>query len=258
MGTTVKTADVSNTVATAYAESTQKKTKVNGKTIGEPQLSEKGAKYYEQLKAKYGNYDFILVSKDQKANAESNAAQYANKNKTVVLIDEEKIEKMATDSEYRKKYENILSGAQAQIDQLAKSLGNTPGLKGFGMKVNDNGAASFFAAVDKNAAANAKAQQKRLEKKAAEKKEAKKKASKEENEERLERLRDKNRADKIKQTDRTEQEKGIRADEDVEIVSANSIEELVKKIQDLTYASMSDRVMTEAELAVGGNIDFKG
>ena len=86
----------------------------------------------------------------------------------------------------------------------------------------------------------------------------KKKASKEENEERLERLRDKNRADKIKQTDRTEQEKGIRADEDVEIVSANSIEELVKKIQDLTYASMSDRVMTEAELAVGGNIDFKG
>ena len=258
MGTTVGTSEVSNTAATAYAESTQKKSKVNGKTIGEPQLSEKGAKYYEQLKAKYGNYDFILVSKDQKANAEANAAQYANKNKTVVLIDEEKIEKMATDSEYRKKYENILSGAQAQIDQLAKSLGNTPGLKGFGMKVNDNGAASFFAAVDKNAAANAKAQQKRLEKKAAEKKEAKKKASKEENEERLERLRDKNRADKIKQTDRTEQEKGIRADEDVEIVSANSIEELVKKIQDLTYASMSDRVMTEAELAVGGNIDFKG
>ena len=258
MRTTVGTSEVSNTAATVYAESTQKKSKVNGKTIGEPQLSEKGAKYYEQLKAKYGNYDFILVSKDQKANAQANAAQYANKNKTVVLIDEEKIEKMATDSEYRKKYENILSGAQAQIDQLAKSLGNTPGLKGFGMKVNDNGAASFFAAVDKNAAANAKAQQKRLEKKAAEKKEAKKKASKEENEERLERLRDKNRADKIKQTDRTEQEKGIRADEDVEIVSANSIEELVKKIQDLTYASMSDRVMTEAELAVGGNIDFKG
>ena len=258
MGATVGTTDVTNTAAASFAESTQKKGKINGKTIGEPQLSEKGAKYYEQLKAKYGNYDFILVSKDQKANAQANAAQYANKNKTVVLIDEEKIEKMATDSEYRKKYENILSGAQAQIDQLAKSLGNTPGLKGFGMKVNDNGAASFFAAVDKNAAANAKAQQKRLEKKAAEKKEAKKKASKEENEERLERLRDKNRADKIKQTDRTEQEKGIRADEDVEIVSANSIEELVKKIQDLTYASMSDRVMTEAELAVGGNIDFKG
>ena len=71
MGTTVGTSEVSNTAATAYAESTQKKSKVNGKTIGEPQLSEKGAKYYEQLKAKYGNYDFILVSKDQKENAEA-------------------------------------------------------------------------------------------------------------------------------------------------------------------------------------------
>ena len=257
MGTTVGTSDVSNTLATAYAESTQKKSKVNGKTIGEPQLSEKGAKYYEQLKAKFGNYDFILVSKEEKANAEANAAQYANKNKTVVLIDEEKIEKMATDAEYRKKYENILSGAQAQIDQLAKNIGNLSGVKGFGIKVNDNGAASFFAAVDKNAAANAKAQQKRLEKKAAEKKEEKKKAAKEEKEERLEQLREKNRTEKTEQSDREE-----RADrnykEDIEIVSANSIEELVKKVQDLTYASMSDHVMTEAELAVGGNIDFKG
>ena len=179
MGTTVGTADVANTAAASYAERTQKKSKVNGKTIGEPQLSEKGAKYYEQLKAKYGNYDFILVSKEEKANAEANAAQYANKNKTVVLIDEEKIEKMATDSEYRKKYENNLSGAQAQIDQLAKSNGNRYRVKGFGIKVNDNGASSFFAAVDKNAAANAKAQQKRMEKKAAEKREAKKKASRE-------------------------------------------------------------------------------
>lgn len=258
MGTTVGTADVANTVAASYAESTQKKSKVNGKTVGEPQLSEKGAKYYEQLKAKYENYDFILVSKDQKANAEANAAKYANKNKTVVLIDEEKIERMATDAEYRKKYENILSGAQAQIEQLAKSFENTPGVKGFGIKVNDNGAASFFAAIDKNAAANAKAQQKRIERKAAEKKEAKRKASKEASEERLEKLREKKRTDKTEKTEKTDTEDRFADDEDIEIVSANSIEELVKKVQDMTYASMSDHVMTEAELAVGGTIDFKG
>ncbi|MDD7643411.1 MAG: DUF6033 family protein [bacterium] len=255
MGTTVGTSDVSKTAAAAYAESTQKKSKVNGKTIGEPQLSEKGAKYYEQLKAKYGNYDFILVSKEEKANAEANAAQYANKNKTVVLIDEEKIEKMATDSEYRKKYENILSGAQAQIDQLAKSIGNLSGVKGFGIKVNDNGASSFFAAVDKNAAANAKAQQKRLEKKAAEKKEAKKKAQKAADEKRLEKLRDQKRTE---QTDDPDEWDQIKNHEDIEVVSAGSIEELVKKVQDLAYASMSDHVMTEAELALGGHIDFKG
>lgn len=259
MGTTVGTADVANTAAASYAESTQKKSRVNGKTIGEPQLSEKGAKYYEQLKAKYGNYDFILVSNDQVETAEAQAAKYANKDKTIVLIDEDKIERMATDAEYRKKYENILSGAQAQLDQLAKSLGNMPGVKGFGMRVNDNGAASFFAAVDKNAAANAKAQQKRMEKKAAEKKEAKKeakkKAAKEESEQRLEKLREKSRAEKA---DKTGEEQRIFGEEDVELVSANSIEELVKKLQDMTYASMSDNVMTDAERAVGGHIDFKG
>lgn len=258
MGTTVGATDVTGTSATSYAESAQKKSKVNGKTIGEPQLSEKGAKYYEQLKAKYGNYDFILVSKDQKENAQANAAQYANKNKTVVLIDEEKIEKMATDADYRKKYENILSGAQSQIEQLAKSLGNTVGVKGFGIKVNDNGASSFFAAVDKNAAANAKAQQKRLEKKTAEKKEAKKKAAKEENEERLEKLREKSRGEKADKADQSERADRGSQNEDIEIVSANSIEKLIQKVQDVTYASMSDNVMTEAELAVGGHIDFKG
>ncbi len=255
MGATIGTADVANAAAASYAEAaqkTQKKGRVNGKTIGEPQLSEKGAKYYEQLKAKYGNYDFILVSKDQKANAEANAAQYANKNKTVVLIDEEKIERMAADSEYRKKYENILSGAQAKIKELAKSLRNTAGVKGFGIKVNDNGASSFFAAVDKNAKANYKAQQKRMEKKASEKKEAAKKASKKEQEERLERIRGKNRGDR---TDWDDYE--ISEDEDIEIVSANSIEELIKKIQNVNYASMSDNVMTEAERAVGGNFDYR-
>lgn len=254
MGMTGGTTDVTSTVASAYTESVPQKSKVKGKTIGEPQLSEKATKYYEQLRAKYGNYDFILVSKEQKANAEANAAQYANKNKTVVLIDEEKIEKMATDAEYRKKYENILSGAQAQIDQLAKSLGSTVGVKGFGMKINDNGAASFFAAVDKNAAAASKAQQKRIEKKAAEKKETAKAEKKEAAEDRLEKIRENNRGEKIEE-DRT---KPWDDQEDVEIVTAYSIDELIRKLQDMTYASMSDHVMTDAELAVGGHIDFKG
>ena len=159
---------------------------------------------------------------------------------------------MAADSEYRKKYENILSGAQAKIKELAKSLRNTAGVKGFGIKVNDNGASSFFAAVDKNAKANYKAQQKRMEKKASEKKEAAKKASKKEQEERLERIRGKNRGDR---TDWDDYE--ISEDEDIEIVSANSIEELIKKIQNVNYASMSDNVMTEAERAVGGNFDYR-
>ena len=42
----------------AYAE-TKKTGKVTGKTVGEPKLSEKAAKYYEQLKKKYANMDFF-------------------------------------------------------------------------------------------------------------------------------------------------------------------------------------------------------
>ena len=52
-------------------EATAQSKQVSGKTIGEPKLSDKAARYYEQLKKKYSNYDFILVSKDQKEQAEA-------------------------------------------------------------------------------------------------------------------------------------------------------------------------------------------
>ena len=54
------TTSAAGTVDTSKAKQT---TGNYGQTIGQPELSEKAAKYYEQLK-KYGNYDFILVSRD--------------------------------------------------------------------------------------------------------------------------------------------------------------------------------------------------
>ena len=39
-----------------------KKNNASGKTVGNPKLSEKASKYYEQLKRKYSNMDFVLVS----------------------------------------------------------------------------------------------------------------------------------------------------------------------------------------------------
>ena len=125
------TTSAAGTVDTSKAKQT---TGNYGQTIGQPELSEKAAKYYEQLKKKYGNYDFILVSRDQKENAKANAAKYANGYKTVVLIDEDKIEQMATDEKFRKQYEGILSGAAAQIQQLKTSLQSSGAqVKGFGM-----------------------------------------------------------------------------------------------------------------------------
>ena len=80
-----------------------------GNTIGNVQLSDKAADYLDKLKSKFHNMEFITVSKDMKAQVQQNAAGYGNANKMVVLIDDEKLERMATDESYRKKYEGYSS-----------------------------------------------------------------------------------------------------------------------------------------------------
>ena len=145
-----------NAVGNAYAAKDMKQTEevkkygVTGKTIGQPKLSEKAKKYYEELKSKYQNMDFVLVSNDMKEMAKANAGSFANPHKMVVLIDEEKIERMATDEQYRKQYEGVIASAQNKLPELKQSLGNSANIKGFGMQVNDNGASSFFAVMDKS------------------------------------------------------------------------------------------------------------
>ena len=243
VGTITNSANViTNTYAAKENKSADevKKYGVSGKTIGQAKLSENAKKYYEELKAKYKDMDFILVSKDMKEVAKANAGKYANPNKMVVLIDEEKIERMAQDEQFRKQYESVIASAQRKLPELKQALGNNPGVKGFGMQVNDNGAASFFAVMDKSF----KAQAERLEKQRAEKKEekkaAKKKAEKKEQEERLE-------------------EKRLENKEAKEVMlSANSIEELIKKVEEYNYSCMSANVKTDAEKYVGTVIDFKG
>lgn len=147
---------------------------VTGKTIGQPKLSENAKKYYEELKSKYQNMDFILVSNDMKEMAKANAGSFAAPHKMVVLIDEEKIERMATDEQYRKQYESVIASAQNKLPELKQSLGNSANIKGFGMQVNDNGASSFFAVMDKSF----KAQADRLENKEPRKKKKRKRLGK--------------------------------------------------------------------------------
>ena len=215
-----------------------------GKTVGEPELSDKAAKYYDQLKSKYGQYDFILVSKDEIANAKANSAKYANGFKTVVLIDEEKIERMANDEAYRKKYENILSGVDAQLNQMKEQMAAMgANVKGYGIQVGEDGKLSFFAVLKKSSADQKARIERGIEKKHEAKKAAEKKAAKKEKEERVEKSREKNKS---------------QVDDSDEIISANSIEELMAMLSDRAMALRSDSVMTEAEKAVGGHIDFKG
>lgn len=201
-----------------------------GKTIGDPTLSEEGKKYYEELKQKYSNMDFILVSRDMKDRAQAQAASYANPAKMVVMIDEDKIERMATDEAYRKKYEAIISGATNQLAQVKTSISSTGAdVLGFGMQVNDSGLPSFFAVLKTSSAA----QKARIEKKAEEAKE--------------ERLEEK----------RTERKRVRDRDGDTVTIEADSIEELAKKIADFMFVERANTLLTQAETKLGQHIDFQ-
>ncbi len=221
-----------------------KKTRVtSGRTIGQPELSDKAKKYYEQLKKKYSNMDFILVSSDMKEQAQANAGRFANPNHMVVLIDEEKIERMAEDEAYRKLYEGKINSAASQLPQLAKSLGSNSSVKGYGMQVNSNGTTSFFAVIDKSLAA----QKERIAKKAEQKAEAKKKDKK---------AAEKKRAEDAR-TQKAEDEKkaAMEEDENTVTITASSPEELLRKINDMAFAYRSDHIFTDEERQIGQHFD---
>lgn len=130
---------------TKEADKTAKKSKVSGRTIGDPVLSDKAQKYYEKLKAKYSNMDFILVSPEKKEEAEGKKGMYQSSKELLVLIDSDKIEKMAEDEEYRAKYEGILNNAASRLNQMKDSLGSkADSVSSFGMTFDDHGNASFL------------------------------------------------------------------------------------------------------------------
>ena len=225
----------------------EKSGSVSGKTIGSPKLSKKAADYYESLKKKYSNMDFILVSEDKKEQAKAQASSYANASKMVVLIDEDKVERMAEDENYRKQYEAIIANAASGISRLKSSLESSgANVKGFGMQVNDGGTATYFAVLEESSAA----QRERIEKK-AEKKAAEKKAEKKHQKEKLEEARSE-KTEKTDVSDKTDTDSGTVT------ITASSVEELLQKIQDYMQLAKSDTVLTEAEKKVGQNIDFCG
>ena len=225
------------------AKSTNKTAKPAGqKEVGKPQLSEKAQKYYNQLRKKFSNMDFILVSSDKKEEVQANASKYAGNSSLVVLIDEDKIEKMAEDEAYREKYEGILRGATTQMNQMKQSLGKNAGsVKTIGMSFDEKGMASFFAVVDKSLAS----QKKRIEKKAAQKAEDQKKA---------ERKAEKKRAEE-KRKDGVEQS-AKESEGDTVTITASSWDELLQKINETVAMGRSDMIQSQAETYVGQQFDY--
>ena len=136
------------------------------------------------------------------------------------------------------------------LKSLAEKQGN---VKAIGMQVGDNGKASFFAVMEKSS----KDMQEKLAAKRAAKKEAEKKAEKraekaKQSDERLEKMRD-----KVKDKSGPEAD-DVESDEDVEIIMANSIEELQSKIEAYNFNLRANSVQAPMEKMVGQSIDFKG
>lgn len=231
---------------------------VTGRTIGNPKLSEKAAKYYEELKRKYSNMDFILVSEDQKEKARAQAGSYANASKMVVLIDEDKIERMAEDENYRRQYEAIIANAGSSIAQMKSSLeASGTKVKGYGMQVTDGGTATYFAVLQKSSDAQKERIEKKREKAAEEKKAEARRAQKDAQEKRIrdgKNQRDEHATERVNKTDETAE-----ADwENTVTITASSIEELLKKISDYQQNERMNTVQTTEERLVGGHIDYKG
>ena len=117
---------------------------------------------------------------------------------------------------------NAASGL-SQLKSQIESSGQSQNVVGYGMRVNDGGTASFFAVLKKSPAD----QKVRIEKKEAKKAEEKNVEKKE-------------KQDKLKEAQQTSD------DDDTITISAGSIEELIKKINDYTFSMKSDNVQTEA------------
>lgn len=229
-----------------------------GMAIGNIELSDKAKDYYSQLKSKFGNMEFIAVSKDMKSRVQANAAAYGNANKMVVLIDEEKLERMATDESFRKKYEGIIAMSQNKLAEAKNSLASSgASIKNFGMNVNSDGSTSFFATLE----ASGKDQAKRIEKKQAEKKAAKikeeKKAQKKAQEKRLEKAKEEKKIREERLKPDKEDENTIEKKDYVKI-EADSMEDLMNKVSKYAYNESANSVLTESEQNIGQSIDFRG
>ena len=167
--------------------------------------------------------------------AQANAASYASPDKMVVLIDEDKIERMATDEAYRTQYEGVIANASGELAQMSSQL-TTSGqmVKGYGMQIDDKGMASYFAVLEKSSAAQKERIEKKAEKNRQAKKDAAKKAKKKEQQERLE-------------------ESGKTKKETI-TVKASSIEELIQKIKEQN-PDTEKTILTKEEQITGQRFD---
>lgn len=197
-------------------EKTQKKEEVK--------LSKEAQSYLKDLQSRYNNMDFTVASYE----TDEEAQEYLSKgNKDFsVLIDPETLEKMATDKETRKKYEDILNNAAPQFEKAKEELGeDSEKVASFGISIDKAGNVSYFANLMDSTAVDNKTEAKEDGKKA-----------------------DSKKTDDKKEDKKTETYQ----------VKAGSMSELLAKIRQSLREKKSESIMTPEEKALGQSLDIRG
>lgn len=112
------------------------------------ELSRAAKDLLKELKAKYGNTDFIVADYE----TDEEAASYLSRGTGAysVLITPEELEEMAADENKKKENLALLDDAFGKLDELKTKLGEKgEEVKRLGVAIGDNGELSFFAELEK-------------------------------------------------------------------------------------------------------------
>lgn len=233
---TAKEADGAAQIREAAAGRAEQEKRSSAAKTGQTTESEKSGKVtlstdaknlLKELKKKYGNMDFIIA--DYETDEEAERYLSRGTGEYSVLLTPDELEKMAADEEYKNQNLNILDDAVSKLDEMKTQLGEKgQEVSRIGITIGNEGKVSYFAELEK---VNEK-QRERIEKKREERREE----------------------DSAKAEEKTGRKEPDGSREPVKrtVVRADSVEALLKKIEEVDWSS----VRAEEEQAQGRKIDF--
>ena len=119
---------------------------VTGRTIGNPKLSEKAAKYYEELKRKIFQYGLYSGQRGSEGEGKGRRREAMPMHRRWWFSSTRtRLSAWREDENYRRQYEAIIANAGSGIAQMKSSLeASGTKVKGYGMQVNDGGTATYL------------------------------------------------------------------------------------------------------------------